>query len=107
MELTPGWVRKLGPGAVSSPMARKIYVKPPTRSCGISTTDCPQHSEPYPQVDHPRRLSEVREPSVREIDVRTFRRSLGAMLEVYSAAMAPPDDQLPSRHMIMQRHATY
>jgi hypothetical protein len=49
----------------------------------------------------------VKEPSVREIDVRTFRRSLGAMLDVYSAAMAPPDDQIPSRHMIMQRHATY
>lgn len=44
---------------------------------------------------------------MREIDVRTFRRSLGAMLDVYSAAMAPPDDQIPSRHMIMQRHATY
>ncbi|MEO5874998.1 MAG: GNAT family N-acetyltransferase [Streptosporangiaceae bacterium] len=44
---------------------------------------------------------------MREIDVRAFRRCLGPMLDVYSAAMAPPDDQIPGRHMIMQRHATY
>lgn len=36
-----------------------------------------------------------------------FRRRLGAFLNVYSAAMAPPSEQLPGRQSIMLRHATY
>ena len=47
----------------------------------------------------------MREPTLREIDARTFRRMLNAMIEVYVAAMDPPRGQLPGRQAIMQRHA--
>ena len=49
----------------------------------------------------------MKPPHVREIDVTGFRRRLGAFLDVYAAAMSPPDDQLPGRHSIMYRHSTY
>jgi GNAT superfamily N-acetyltransferase len=49
----------------------------------------------------------VREPKLREIDHRAFLRRLNPILEVYAAAMRPPPDQLPGRHTIMQRHASY
>lgn len=29
------------------------------------------------------------------------------MLDVYAAAMDPPNEQLPGRHTIMERHASY
>lgn len=49
----------------------------------------------------------MREPKLREIDSQGFRRRLGPILEVYAAAMRPPLEQLPGRHTIMERHATY
>ncbi|ROO83883.1 ribosomal protein S18 acetylase RimI-like enzyme [Actinocorallia herbida] len=49
----------------------------------------------------------MREPTLREIDAKTFRRLLGGLLEVYIAAMDPPPAQLPGRQSIMLRHATY
>jgi GNAT superfamily N-acetyltransferase len=49
----------------------------------------------------------VRDPKLREIDERAFLRRLGPMLDVYAAAMDPPNDQLPGRHTIMERHASY
>jgi GNAT superfamily N-acetyltransferase len=49
----------------------------------------------------------VREPSLREIDTRVFRRQLNNLLDVYIAAMEPPADQLPGRQTIMHRHSTY
>jgi ribosomal protein S18 acetylase RimI-like enzyme len=49
----------------------------------------------------------VRDPKLREIDERAFLRRLHPMLEVYRAAMEPPDEQLPGRHTIMERHAAY
>lgn len=49
----------------------------------------------------------MREPQLREIGVQAFRKRLGAFLDVYTAAMAPPHDQLPGRYAIMQRHAGY
>jgi GNAT superfamily N-acetyltransferase len=48
-----------------------------------------------------------REPRIRELGHRGFARRLGAVLEVYAAAMEPPRDQLPGRHSIMERHTTY
>ncbi|MCW2914551.1 MAG: GCN5-related N-acetyltransferase [Actinomycetia bacterium] len=53
------------------------------------------------------RLWRVKEPNLREIDVPAFRKRIGALLDVYTAAMDPPLDQLPGRHAIMQRHAVY
>lgn len=53
------------------------------------------------------RVGAVREPHLQEIGVQAFRRRIGAFLEVYTAAMAPPPDQVPGRSSIMQRHATY
>ncbi|MDX6743155.1 GNAT family N-acetyltransferase [Actinocorallia sp. A-T 12471] len=49
----------------------------------------------------------MREPTLREIDAKTFRRVLGGLLEVYVAAMDPPPAQLPGRQTIMLKHATY
>ncbi|MEU5881729.1 GNAT family N-acetyltransferase [Spirillospora sp. NPDC047279] len=49
----------------------------------------------------------MREPKLREIDERGFRRRLNAILDVYAAAMRPPFEQLPGRHTIMERHAAY
>ncbi|MBA8953537.1 GNAT family N-acetyltransferase [Actinomadura namibiensis] len=49
----------------------------------------------------------MREPWVREIDRRAFLRRLRPILEVYAAAMRPPPEQLPGRHTIMERHASY
>lgn len=49
----------------------------------------------------------MREPTLREIDVKTFQRMLNALVEVYVAAMNPPRNQLPGRQAIMQRHATH
>ncbi|GAA0954104.1 GNAT family N-acetyltransferase [Actinocorallia libanotica] len=49
----------------------------------------------------------MREPTLREIDVKTFRRMLTPMIEVYIAAMDPPRSQLPGRQSIMQRHANH
>ncbi|WP_067478231.1 GNAT family N-acetyltransferase [Actinomadura hibisca] len=49
----------------------------------------------------------MREPRLREIDRRAFLRRLRPVLEVYAAAMRPPADQLPGRHTIMDRHASY
>ncbi|MEO3783375.1 GNAT family N-acetyltransferase [Actinocorallia sp. B10E7] len=49
----------------------------------------------------------MREPTLREIDARTFRRMLNALLDVYIAAMNPPRSQLPGRQAIMQRHADH
>lgn len=49
----------------------------------------------------------MREPTLREIDAKAFRRALSGLLEVYIAAMDPPPSQLPGREAIMQRHATY
>lgn len=49
----------------------------------------------------------MRDPKLREIDERAFLRRLSAMLEVYAAAMEPPNEQLPGRHTIMERHTSY
>jgi GNAT superfamily N-acetyltransferase len=49
----------------------------------------------------------VKEPYLREVDAPAFRKRIGALLDVYTAAMAPPPDQLSGRHTIMQRHAAY
>jgi ribosomal protein S18 acetylase RimI-like enzyme len=49
----------------------------------------------------------VRDPKLREIDQRAFLRRLNPMLDVYAAAMEPPNEQLPGRHTIMERHASY
>ncbi|HEX2314760.1 MAG TPA: GNAT family N-acetyltransferase [Thermomonospora sp.] len=46
-------------------------------------------------------------PRLREIDDRVFLRRLGALLDVYAAAMRPPAEQLPGRYAIMERHAAY
>jgi GNAT superfamily N-acetyltransferase len=53
------------------------------------------------------RLSRVKEPNLREVDAPAFRKRIGALLDVYTAAMDPPLDQLSGRHAIMQRHAAY
>lgn len=52
-------------------------------------------------------LGGVRDAKLREIDERAFLRRLNPMLEVYAAAMDPPDVQLPGRQTIMERHASY
>ncbi|MFF5257446.1 GNAT family N-acetyltransferase [Actinomadura viridis] len=49
----------------------------------------------------------MKEAKLREIDHRAFLRRLGPILAVYSAAMSPPAEQLPGRHTIMERHASY
>ncbi|SNS18036.1 Acetyltransferase (GNAT) family protein [Actinomadura meyerae] len=49
----------------------------------------------------------MKDPKLREIDQRAFLRRLNPMLDVYAAAMEPPHEQLPGRHGIMERHATY
>ncbi|HEY7483235.1 MAG TPA: GNAT family N-acetyltransferase [Streptosporangiaceae bacterium] len=49
----------------------------------------------------------MRDPRIREIDARGYLRRLNAMLDVYTAAMDPPLEQLPGRRTIMERHATY
>ncbi|MEU8120212.1 GNAT family N-acetyltransferase [Spirillospora sp. NPDC049024] len=49
----------------------------------------------------------MRDPKLREIDERAFLRRLSPMLDVYAAAMEPPNEQLPGRHTIMERHASY
>ncbi|TDB86609.1 GNAT family N-acetyltransferase [Actinomadura sp. 7K534] len=49
----------------------------------------------------------MRDAKLREIDERAFLRRLDPMLEVYAAAMEPPNEQLPGRHTIMERHASY
>ncbi|HEU5159847.1 MAG TPA: GNAT family N-acetyltransferase [Streptosporangiaceae bacterium] len=49
----------------------------------------------------------MKEPRIREIDARGYVKRLGAMLDVYTAAMDPPLEQLPGRRTIMERHATY
>jgi GNAT superfamily N-acetyltransferase len=49
----------------------------------------------------------VKEPNLREVDAPAFRKRIGALLEVYTAAMEPPRDQLSGRHTIMQRHTAY
>lgn len=49
----------------------------------------------------------AKEPKLREIDHRGFLKRLGLVLDVYAAAMDPPPEQLPGRHSIMERHATY
>lgn len=49
----------------------------------------------------------MRDLKLREIDERAFLRRLGPMLDVYAAAMKPPTEQLPGRHTIMERHASY
>jgi GNAT superfamily N-acetyltransferase len=49
----------------------------------------------------------MKDPRIREIDARGYLRRLGAMLDVYTAAMDPPLEQLPGRRTIMERHATY
>jgi ribosomal protein S18 acetylase RimI-like enzyme len=42
-----------------------------------------------------------------ELDGNQFLANLEACAEVYAAAMNPPEDQLPGRHTIMERHAGY
>ncbi|MFI0407134.1 GNAT family N-acetyltransferase [Actinomadura sp. 3N508] len=49
----------------------------------------------------------MRDPKLREIDERAFLRRLSPMLDVYAATMDPPDEQLPGRHTIMERHTSY
>jgi ribosomal protein S18 acetylase RimI-like enzyme len=49
----------------------------------------------------------MKDPRIREIDARGYLRRLGAMLDVYTAAMDPPLEQLPGRRTIMERHSTY
>jgi len=49
----------------------------------------------------------VKDAKLRDIDHRAFLRRLGPILAVYAAAMRPPPEQLPGRHTIMERHATY
>jgi ribosomal protein S18 acetylase RimI-like enzyme len=44
---------------------------------------------------------------LRELDGRQFLASLEACAGVYAAAMNPPAEQMPGRHVIMQRHAGY
>jgi ribosomal protein S18 acetylase RimI-like enzyme len=42
-----------------------------------------------------------------ELDGNQFLANLEACAEVYAAAMNPPEDQMPGRHTIMERHAGY
>lgn len=50
-----------------------------------------------------------REPSLRleELDATAFTAELGALVEVYAAAMRVPQAQLPGRRAIMAAHAGY
>jgi ribosomal protein S18 acetylase RimI-like enzyme len=43
--------------------------------------------------------------SYRELGPGEFRASIRALLDVYAAAMSPPDRTLPGREAIMERHA--
>jgi GNAT superfamily N-acetyltransferase len=52
-------------------------------------------------------LRPVREPNLREIDQRAFLKRLGSLLDVYTAAMDPPAEQLSGRYTIMERHSAY
>ena len=42
-----------------------------------------------------------------ELDGNQFLSNLEACAQVYAAAMNPPEDQLPGRHTIMERHTGY
>jgi ribosomal protein S18 acetylase RimI-like enzyme len=42
-----------------------------------------------------------------ELDGNQFLANLEACAEVYAAAMNPPEEQMPGRHTIMERHAGY
>jgi ribosomal protein S18 acetylase RimI-like enzyme len=42
-----------------------------------------------------------------ELDGNQFLSNLEACAEIYAAAMSPPEDQLPGRHTIMERHTGY
>ena len=42
-----------------------------------------------------------------ELDGNQFLSNLEACADVYAAAMNPPEDQLPGRHTIMERHTGY
>ena len=42
-----------------------------------------------------------------ELDGNQFLANLEACAEVYAAAMNPPEDQMPGRHTIMERHSGY
>jgi ribosomal protein S18 acetylase RimI-like enzyme len=44
--------------------------------------------------------------SYRELGPRDFRASIRSLLDVYAAAMNPPDAALPGREAIMERHAS-
>ncbi|MEV4258742.1 GNAT family N-acetyltransferase [Spirillospora sp. NPDC049652] len=48
-----------------------------------------------------------REPKLRRLDRQAFLRRLEPILQVYAAAMRPPEEQLPGRYSIMQRHTTH
>ncbi|GAA2100155.1 GNAT family N-acetyltransferase [Actinomadura alba] len=52
-------------------------------------------------------LRAVREPNLREVDQRAFLKRLGSLLDVYTAAMKPPAEQLSGRYTIMERHSDY
>lgn len=52
-------------------------------------------------------LRPVREPNLREVDRRAFLKRLGSLLDVYTAAMNPPAEQLSGRFTIMERHSAY
>ena len=45
--------------------------------------------------------------TLRELDRNQFLANLDACADVYAAAMNPPAEQLPGRHVIMQRHSGY
>lgn len=49
----------------------------------------------------------MKEPILRKLDSQAFGKRLGALLDVYTAAMHPPPEQLPGRRTIMERHAAY
>jgi ribosomal protein S18 acetylase RimI-like enzyme len=46
-------------------------------------------------------------PILAELDGNQFLANLEACAAVYAAAMNPPEDQLPGRHTIMERHTGY
>jgi GNAT superfamily N-acetyltransferase len=45
--------------------------------------------------------------TLRELDRNQFLANLDACAGVYAAAMNPPEEQLPGRHVIMERHSGY
>lgn len=49
-------------------------------------------------------MAPTRRTQLREINVHGFNKRLSGMLDVYTAAMDPPADQLTGRYAIMQRH---